>query len=76
MRNKKEEIRKLNEIGLNDQERLDYIREELRKVIEGNEVTAKTTQTLDALVMTLFQIRRDWSDYISQWMKQGWLIDD
>jgi hypothetical protein len=76
MRDKREELRKLNEIGLNDQERLDYIREELRKVIEENRVTSQSTKTLDTLVMTLFQIRRDWSEYISTWMKQGWLIDD
>jgi hypothetical protein len=76
MREKETELKKLNEIGLNDQERLDYIREELRKVIADNKVTSKTVKTLDTLVMTLFQIRRDWSDYISQWMKQGWLIDD
>ena len=76
MRDKREELRKLNEIGLNDQERLDYIREELRKVIEENRVTSHSTKTLDTLVMTLFQIRRDWSEYISTWMKQGWLIDD
>jgi len=76
MRDKREELRKLNEIGLNDQERLDYIREELRKVIEENKVTSQSTKTLDTLVITLFQIRRDWSEYISTWMKQGWLIDD
>tara|TARA_R100001082_G_scaffold107315_1_gene81047 strand:+ start:2709 stop:2933 length:225 start_codon:yes stop_codon:yes gene_type:complete len=74
MKNKNEEIKKLNTLTPNAVERLNIMEQKLKE-LKSKQVNEETIKELDNLISELLVMRSSFVDNIINWTKQGYLVE-
>tara|TARA_R100000458_G_C8263963_1_gene239217 strand:+ start:1443 stop:1667 length:225 start_codon:yes stop_codon:yes gene_type:complete len=74
MKNKNEEIKKLNTLTPNALERLNIMEQKLKE-LKSKQVNEETIKELDNLISELLVMRSSFVDNIINWTKQGYLVE-
>ena len=75
MKNKEEEIKKLNNFTPVVQERMSYVESKIKEIKTKKTVDIQTVKELDNLISELLVIRSGFVDNLINWTKQGYLIE-
>jgi len=75
MKNKKIEIKKLNDFTPDTKERLTILEDQLKNMRESKKVTEETIKELDNLISELLIMRSLFVSNIINWTKQGYFTE-
>lgn len=75
MKNKKIEIKKLNDFTPDTRERLTMLEDQLKNMRESKTVTEETIKELDNLISELLIMRSLFVSNIINWTKQGYFTE-
>tara|TARA_R100001509_G_scaffold61271_3_gene33871 strand:- start:514 stop:741 length:228 start_codon:yes stop_codon:yes gene_type:complete len=75
MKNKEEEIKKLNNFTPVVQERMAYVESKIKEIKTKKTIDIQTVKELDNLISELLVIRSGFVDNLINWTKQGYLIE-
>ena len=75
MKNKKIEIKKLNDFTPDTKERLTMLEDQLKNMRESKMVTEETIKELDNLISELLIMRSLFVSNIINWTKQGYFTE-
>lgn len=76
MKNKIEEVKKLNSLTPQAIERLNVMMENLNRVKTRDSVDEQTIKEVDNLIADLLVLRSNFVDNVINWTKQGYLVEE
>ena len=75
MKNKEEEVKKLNTFTPVAMERLAYVENRIKEIKSKKTIDVQTVKELDNLISELLVMRSSFVDNLINWTKQGYLIE-